>query len=162
MAVPGLYITVIIVVVILLIMTNLLYFQIMEFGRSPATPSQKRYGLAVGPKTPQTRQRNKSGSTINSPSGMTRLNTSSTATPRREKSCLVSPLSTSSLAEERRNSLEMSPRKSQTHLVDRKQRPGPGKGRDKPSVSGSGPFFTGRRRSDGAGDCRVWILNKRL
>ena len=77
------------------------YFQIMEFGRSPATPSQRR-STAVSvtapqtPKTPQTRQRNRSGS-VNSPSGMSRVNTSSTATPirERERSFLVSPGTTS-------------------------------------------------------------------
>lgn len=81
--------------------TNLVYFQIMEFGRSPATPSQRRSNAvtAVGPltpKTPHTRQRNRSGS-INSPSGMSRVNTSSTATPtrERERSCLMSPGTTS-------------------------------------------------------------------
>ena len=76
-------------------------FQIMEFGRSPATPSQRR-SIAVSvaapqtPKTPQTRQRNRSGS-VNSPSGMSRVNTSSTATPirERERSYLVSPGTTS-------------------------------------------------------------------
>ena len=48
------------------------------------------------PQTPQTRQRNRSGS-VNSPSGMSRVNTSSTATPirERERSCLVSPGTTS-------------------------------------------------------------------
>ena len=76
--------------------TNLVYFQMMEYGRSPVTPSHRRCGLAFGPKTPQTRQRNRSGSNVNSPSGMSRVNTSSTATPRRELSCLVSPPSTSS------------------------------------------------------------------
>ena len=73
----------------------------MEFGRNPATPSQRRSNVVtvIGPqtpKTPQTRQRNRSGS-INSPSGMSRLNTSSTATPmrERERSYLVSPGTTS-------------------------------------------------------------------
>ena len=71
----------------------------MEFGRSPATPSQRRYGVSLGPKTPQTRQRNRSDSNVNSPSGMSRVNTSSMTTPRREMSCLVSPSSLSSQVE---------------------------------------------------------------
>ena len=73
----------------------------MEFARSPATPSQRRSNaVSVAapqtPQTPQTRQRNRSGS-VNSPSGMSRVNTSSTATPirERERSCLVSPGTTS-------------------------------------------------------------------
>ena len=73
----------------------------MEFGRNPATPSQRRSNVVtvIGPQTPQTpqtRPRNRSGS-INSPSGMSRLNTSSTATPmrERERSHLVSPGTTS-------------------------------------------------------------------